>query len=202
MFEHRLVQLVFDLLEQLMLAAGYAENDFRIPLDRVDQRVVGCGVAGVQRHHHVRVAAGIVSDITLEKLELVISEIRGDPIAKVDDIFLEIKPDNLDLTLLQDLEVIVDRESQIRLAAAEVDDAQRTVLRQSRKNIFDDLKIAVDLAEFRVGLRKNLSLRTHHAEANQKVAGHTVRNQIMLLAVVRERGRRGRADRSGKDARL
>ena len=145
-------------------------------------------------------AAGV--DITLEKLELVISEIRGDPIAKVDDIFLEIKPDDLDLALLQDLEVIIDREGQIRLAAAEVDDAQGAVLRQSRKNIFDDFKIAVDLAEFRVGLRKNLSLRTHDAEPNQKVAGHAVRNQIMLLAVVRERGRRGRADRSGKDARL
>ena len=39
-------------------------------------------------------AAGV--DITLEKLELVISEIRGDPIAKVDDIFLEVKPDELE----------------------------------------------------------------------------------------------------------
>ena len=192
MLEHRLVQVILDLLEQLMLAARHAENDLGIPLDRVDQRVIGRRIAGVQCHHHIRVVAGIVCNVTFEELQLAVSEVSGDPIAEVDDVVLEVQPDDLYVAALAQLEIVVDRKGQIRLAAAKVDDAQRAVLRQSRENIFDDFKITVDLAEFRVGLWKNLSLRAHDAETNQKVAGRTVRNQIVLLAVVRKHSRHRR----------
>ena len=189
MLEHRLVQVILDLLEQLMLAARHAENDLGIPLDRIDQRVIGRRIAGVQCHHHIRVVAGIVCNVTFEELQLAVSEVSGDPIAEVDDVVLEVQPDDLYVAALAQLEIVVDRKGQIRLAAAKVDDAQRAVLRQSRENIFDDFKITVDLAEFRVRLRENLSLRAHDAETNQKVAGRTVRNQIVLLAVVRKHSR-------------
>ena len=133
--------------------------------------------------------AGIVCNVTFEELQLAVSEVSGDPIAEVDDVVLEVQPDDLYVAALAQLEIVVDRKGQIRLAAAKVDDAQRAVLRQSRENIFDDFKITVDLAEFRVRLRENLSLRAHDAETNQKVAGRTVRNQIVLLAVVRKLSR-------------
>ena len=150
----------------------------------------------MQCHYHIRVVAGIVCNVTFEELQLAVSEVSGDPIAEVDDVVLEVQPDDLYVAALAQLEIIVDRKGQIRLAAAKVDDAQRAVLRQSRENIFDDFKITVDLTEFRVGLRENLSLRAHDAETNQKVAGRTVRNQIVLLAVVRKHSRHRRVGSS------
>ena len=48
-FENRLMEVVFYLLKQFMLAARNAEDDLGVPRNRVNQCVIGCGVAGVQR---------------------------------------------------------------------------------------------------------------------------------------------------------
>ena len=44
----------------------------------------------------------------------------------IDDIGLEVEPDDLDVPLVHDREQVVEREGEIRLAGAEVDDAERS----------------------------------------------------------------------------
>jgi len=101
-FENRLMEVVFYLLKQFMLAARNAEDDLGVPRNRVNQCVIGCGVAGVQRYDHVRMIVCIVCDVTFQKLQSIAAEVGGDTAAEVNDIFLQIQPDDFHIPLLHD----------------------------------------------------------------------------------------------------
>ena len=77
-------------------------------------------------------------------------------------------------------QIIVQREGQIAFAAAEVDDPQRTLRRQIAEGIVGDLKEAVDLPEFGVVLLEHFALRRHDAQLDEKVAGLSVFDDVML----------------------
>ena len=69
-----------------------------------------------------RVEAG---DVTLLEAETLRAEAGCERRARVDHVLLEIEPDDLHLAAAQLGQQVVDREGEVRLAAAEVDDAER-----------------------------------------------------------------------------
>lgn len=87
-FEDGLMEIVFHLTEELMLAAGNAEYDLGSSFYRIYEGVVGGGVAGVKGHHHIGAVVGIVGDIAHEKFELIIPEACCHIAAKAYNIFL------------------------------------------------------------------------------------------------------------------
>lgn len=83
-------------------------------------------------------------------------------------------------------QVVVKCKGEICLAAAEVDDAQGAAGRQIFKNVVDNLKIPVYLAEFAVGTWKDLSVPAHYTQLYEKVAWNAVGDNIIFGFVVRK----------------
>ena len=75
---------------------------------------------------------------------------------------------------------MVKCKGEICLAAAEVDDAQGAAGRQIFKNVVDNLKIPVYLAEFAVGTWKDLSVPAHYTQLYEKVAWNAVGDNIIF----------------------
>ncbi len=108
----------------------------------------------------------------------------------LDDIGLEVEPDDLDVPLVHDREQVVEREGEIRLAGAEVDDAERAIGRERGEHVLDELEEPVHLAKLVEALRPHLALGGHHAELDEKRHRHSLRQHPLLDAVVPERDRR------------
>ena len=73
-FEDRLMQFIFNLTEEFMLAARNTENDSGAPLYSIDESVVGSCIAGMEGDYHVSMVIGIVGDIAHEKFELMVTK--------------------------------------------------------------------------------------------------------------------------------
>ena len=186
-----------------MLAARHREDHRRTGANGAVEGVVGGGVAGVEADDEVdaveRVVAGDVADL---EPEAVGAERAGERLAVVDHIRLEVEPDDLDLAPMDDRQQVVEREREVRLAGAEVDDAERAFGGKRREHVLDELEEPVHLAELVVALRPHLALGRHHAELDEERHRHAVGQHALLDAVVPERRRSGRRRRPAQDLRL
>ena len=88
---------------------------------------------------------------------------------------------------MDDREQMVEREGQVRLAGAEVDDAERAFGRESREHVLDELEKPVHLPELVVALRPHLALGGHHTELDEERHRHALGQHALLDAVVPER---------------
>ena len=126
--ENRPEQRALDLPVGLLLAAGNGQDHVRLPANRLCKRLVGGGVAGVEADDEVdlltRVEAG---DVPLLEAETLRPGAGCERRARVDHVVLEVEPHDLHLTAAQLGQQMVDREGEIRLAAAEVDHAERPI---------------------------------------------------------------------------
>ena len=73
-----------------------------------------------------------------------------------DHVLLQVEPDDLDLAAAQLRQQMVEREREVGLAAAEVDDAQRPLGRERGHDVVDELEEAIDLAELVVAALAHL----------------------------------------------
>ena len=129
-----------------------------MPLYSVDKCKIRSCIACVQRHDHIGAVAFIVGDIAGKEFQLVVAELPGCHAAEVYDIFFQIETDDLDITLLYEPEVVVEREGQIAFAASEVYDPKSAAVRQLFETAVCDLEIPVDLSEFRIVLFEYFAL--------------------------------------------
>ena len=184
-----------------MLAARHREDDRRPGPHRAIERIVGGGVAGVEADDEVdareRLVAGDVADL---ETEAVGPERSCQRLAVSDDLGLEVEPDDLDLAAVHDREQMMQRERQIRLARAEVDDPQRAG-GERRKHVLDELEKAIDLPELVVPPASYLSLRGHHPELDEERHRHALGQEAALDPVVCEGGG-GPTRRPAEDPRL
>ena len=72
---------------------------------------------------------GVARDLAALEAQAACTDTVGERAARLDHVRLEVEPDDLDLTSAQLCEQMVEREREVRLAAAEVDHAQRPVRR-------------------------------------------------------------------------
>ena len=141
----------------------------------------------MEGHHHVGMVAGIIGDVPHEELKPFIPEIRSHLIAEFDHIGFQVQADDFHVALLQHLQIIVDGESQIGFAAAEIDNPQRPAVRidgQRREHILHNLQVPVDLAELAVMLLEHPAVPVHDSQTNEKVAGFSVGNDVILLFIM------------------
>ena len=114
--------VIADLLEQLVLAARHGEDDLGAPLDRARERRVGGGVARMQRYDHVGALALEERDVADFEAQALVPKSLRERLATLDHVLLQVEPDDLDVKAALDSEQVVEREGQVRLAGAEVDD--------------------------------------------------------------------------------
>ena len=120
---------------QVVVAAGRCEHDRGLPADRLGERVVGGGVAGVQREHDVdrgvlAVAGRRVDDVAGHE-----ASSRSDQPSSAASALLRSRISGrwsmpVSRTVPVGSEEPVGREAQVGVAAAEVDDPQRPPGRQ------------------------------------------------------------------------
>ena len=82
--------------------------------------------------------------------------------------------------------VVVKREGQICFSTAKIDDTERAgfVLGKAGKHILQDFQEPVDLAKFRIVPGKDLPLRIHNTQTDQKVAGRSLSDGIIFDVVM------------------
>lgn len=66
----------------------------------------------------------------------------------LDDVLLQIQTDDPDIQPVENLQIIIQREGQVRLAAAEVEDRHFPILRKLLPDVLDKFQETVDLPEF------------------------------------------------------
>ena len=99
-----------------------------MPADRLCKRLVSGGVAGVKADDDVDLLARVeAGDVPLLEAETLRAEAGRERRARVDHVVLEVESDDLHLTAAELGQQVVNREGEIRLAAAEVDDAERPI---------------------------------------------------------------------------
>ena len=185
-----------------MLAARHREDHRRAGANGAVEGVVGGGIAGVEADDEVdSLERGVPGDVADLEPEAVGAERAGERLAVVHHIRLEVETDDLDLAPMDGREQVVEREGQIRLAGAEVDDAERALGRESGEHVLDELEEPVHLAELVEALRPHLALGGHHTELDEERHRHALGQHALLDAVVPERhGRTGR--RPAQDLRV
>ncbi len=79
-----------------MLAAGHGEDTTDTAVHGISKSIVRGGIAGVERHDHVdvRIGEGVPRHVRDLEAQPVIAVARGDLIAALDDIGLEIVADD------------------------------------------------------------------------------------------------------------
>jgi hypothetical protein len=175
-----------DLPRGLLVTARHREDHVGAPPHRPGERVVGRGVAGVERHDEVDGAARVVvGDVAaLETQALRVGPLRETG-ARRHDVLLEIEAHDLDGAAVHPRQEVVERERQVGLAAAEVDHPQRTIAAERRNDVVDQLDEAVDLLELRVARLPHAAVRRHHAELDEERHGRALRQQAAFVPVVR-----------------
>ncbi|MNY49203.1 hypothetical protein D3C86_1846010 [compost metagenome] len=96
----------------------------------------------------------------------------------------EIKPDNIQLPLLANGQVVIQRKGQIGFAAAKIHNGQRTSGWQIGQHILHHLQKTVDLAELIVFLGQHFSLAVHNPQLHQKWHRLPFVQHIPLAAVM------------------
>ena len=176
-----------------MLAARDGEDHRRAGPNGPVERDVGRGVAGVQADDEIdaveRVVAGDVADLEAKAFG---AELSGQRLAAIDHVRLEVEPDDLDLATVHGREEMMEREREIGLARAEVDDPQPSLPGRAGQHVLDELEEAVDLAELVVALSAHLALGRHHAELDEERHGHAFGQHAPLRPIVNERDATGR----------
>lgn len=163
-----------------MLAAGNGKNRFCFAAERVVERVIGGGVAGMERYDDV----GLLffakrSDVARGKLKICEREFLRERVAIGNHIFFEVKPEDFTRDFFDRRKIVLNGKGEIRFSRAEVHDAER-IFRRNRiplafpqanhiaQHIIEHFKKAVDLSEF-VVLRANyLPFRRHNPQMHQK----------------------------------
>ena len=90
----------------------------------------------------------------------------------------------LDVAAAQGGEEMVDRERQVGLAAAEVDDPERSVRAERRNDVVDELEEAVDLAELVVAALPHRAFGVITPSSTRNGTGSTLLEQVSLPPVV------------------
>src|SRR5262249_48312374 len=148
---------------ELVLAAGYGEDHRRSPANGSRERGIGRRVARMEGDDEVGSAALVAADVAYFETQAVSAEAGRRRRTRLDDVFFEIQPDDLGLTAVDDGQQVVQREREVRLARAEVDDPQRAG-RKRRENVLDELEKAIDLPELRLPRSPHRAVAGHHAE--------------------------------------
>ena len=191
--EQRIERRARELGEQLVLAARHGEDHRGAGTNGAVEGVVGGGIAGMEADDEVdALERGVPRDVAHLEPEAVGAERAGERLTVIHDIGLEVETDDLDLALMDDREQIMEREGQVRLAGAEVDDAERALGRERGEHVLDELEKPVHLPELVVALRPHLSLGRHHAELDEEGHRHPLGEHPLLDTVVPERHRRTR----------
>ena len=116
---------VLELRHQLVLAARHGEDDGNLGPHGTIEHVVRGRVAGVEADDEIgagqRLVAGDVPDLEAQALG---TDAPRELLTVVDDVGLQVEPDDLDLTPVDVREEVVERERQVRPPGPEVDDSK------------------------------------------------------------------------------
>ena len=169
----------------LVLTAGYGEDMLHLPADRVGQGVVGGGIAGVERDHHVDLRVGklVARHIGDLKAQALISVTRGDLVAVLHHVSLKIIADDFGLHAAPHRKIIVQNKGEIGLAAAKVQNAD-AVGAIVPDPLSHQLHETVDLAEFIVLCPDDPEILCKHAEVDQRRDILTLTQDVILFPVV------------------
>ena len=169
----------------LMLAAGHGENAPDAAVHSVGKGVVRSRVAGVERHDHVNMRIGkrIPRHIRDLKMQPVIAVARGNLIAALDDVGLEIIADDAGAHAFLDGKVIIKNKSQVRFAAAEIKDAHLFPA-VGGKGLVDKLDETVYLPVLAVFGADDLEVLREHAEVDKRRDVLSLAQKIFLLTVM------------------
>ena len=107
-----------------MLAARHREDHGRLPAHRSLERGIGRGVARMQRDDEIGLVAAVVGDVPYLEAKPLGAEPPGERLAGRDHVLLEVETDQVHRPPVHGCQQVMQRERQIRLARAEVDDAQ------------------------------------------------------------------------------
>ena len=164
-----------------------------LPADRLCQRVVGCGIAGVQADDEVDLLARVVAaDLAPLEAQARCPRTRRERRTGGDHVLLQVEAHDVHRAAAELRQQMMDREGEVRLAAAEVDDAQGPVRTKSGHDVVDELEKAVDLAKLVVAALPHRAVGRHHTELDEKRNGPALLEQVALAAVVPTVGGRPR----------
>jgi hypothetical protein len=129
MLQHRLEQLwQLHLRTDLLVAARRAHDDGCARADAGVQRVIGGGVAGVQRNHDVEALRHEAADVAGLEAQAVEPAFGDGVVAQLDEIRPQLDADDVECTRCAAglaAQVVVQREREVALAGTEVDDVER-----------------------------------------------------------------------------
>ena len=131
--QKRSQRLILELGQQLVLAAGYGEDHGAAGANGTVESDVGRRVTGVQADDEIDtgecVVAGDVADFEPKPVR---AELPGQRLAVIDDIGLEVEPDDLDVPIVKCSEEMMERKREVGLARAEIDDPDGPAGRDGR----------------------------------------------------------------------
>ena len=201
MLQHRPQQgRSLHLRADLLVAAGRAHDDRRAGTQPEMDGVVGGGVAGMQRDHHVQPCGRVAAHVALVELQAGQPVPGGDPVAQRDHVLAQFDAGDVRLPALAN-QPLVHRKGQIALARAEVGHmnigarGQRAAL-QGRAHHLDEFVDLLPLARHR---RHQLALALHVVGHAQVGPVRPVQRQMALLFLV-VRGRHGGRPGGGEPA--
>ena len=179
---------------QLLVAARRTDDHRRAAAQAEVDRVVGRGVAGVQRDHHVDRLNGTAAHIAFVEAQAGQPQPVHHRVAQLHHVGPQLDADHLRIDARLPAQVIVNREGQVALAGAEIDHADRALvagrggrigIEQGRgaQRAGDHLDELVDLLPLARHRRHHRVLRGGDAQLGQEGPGHV--DPAVLLAVVR-----------------
>jgi hypothetical protein len=136
---------------QLLVAARRADQDPGAGAQAKIDRVIGGGVARVQRDHHVHRRRRDAAQIALDEGQADAAGTLGDAVAQRDQVGAQLDADDPRHAAEAAAQMLVHGEGQVALAAAVVDDADRLGADRRRRGqrverVIEDLEELLDLA--------------------------------------------------------
>ena len=185
-FQYRLQKFVVNLTVQLMLTARYRQNHLCIPLDSFCKCIVCRFVTGMERHDHIDfLYTFIICDITMQKMQLVIAVFSGKAVTFLNNVFFQIKSDDIDIVSFEFFQIVIHGKCQIRFATSEIQNRDLPFSGQRRKNILNKFQKTVDLLKFVIRSIVDFALAVHHTEIHKKRNRRPLFQNVLFYPVVR-----------------
>ena len=175
---------------QFLVTAGRADKHLRAGAQAEVDGVVGRRVAGVQRDHDVDRFRFETAQVALHKTQPFAARAFSGAVAEIDEIGAQFDARDLGRDAEAPAQMLVHGKGEIALAAAEVDDANRSAgaKRGGVQCAIEHLQKLVDLFPLARHRRNEAMSRVGDAEIDEK--GQVERQRATLRSVVRrQRGR-------------
>ena len=104
----------------------------------------------------------------MQEMQLVIAIFLSKAVTFLNNIFFQIKADDIDIVSFEFFQIIIHGKGQIRFATSEIQNRDLPFSGQRRKNILDKFQKTVDLLKFVIRSIVDFALTVHHAKVHKK----------------------------------